>query len=62
MRQAMTAEVRPDEGQATGSGASGRSADDLLADTSQRRSNFVAASFDRTENRLQKPGNLGNVG
>jgi hypothetical protein len=62
MRQAMTAEVRPDEGQATSSGASGRSADDLLADTSQRRSNFVAARFDRTENGFQKPGNLGNVG
>jgi hypothetical protein len=52
MRQAMTAEVRPDEGQATSSGASGRSADDLLADTSQRRSNFFAARLDRTENRL----------
>jgi hypothetical protein len=62
MRQAMTAEVRPDEGQATSSGASGRSADDLLADTSQRRSNSLQRALIGRKIAFKSPGNLGNVG
>jgi len=35
---------------------------DLAAGKSQLQSNFVAACLERRKNRLQQPGNLGNVG
>lgn len=47
--------------QATSSSASGRPTRGFGWRHSQMRSNFVAARLDGTENRLQKPRNLGNV-
>ena len=40
----------------------GGQSDDFAAGTVSRQTNFVAARVDGTENRPQKPGDLGNVG
>jgi hypothetical protein len=61
MRQ-MKVKVRPDEGQATSSSASRRPIRRFGCRHTQLRSNFLAGRLDGTENCLQQPGNLGNVG
>jgi hypothetical protein len=59
--KAITAEVQPDEGQATSSNAPRRPIQRFGRQHRQMRSNLVAARLNRTENHPQQPRNLGNV-
>jgi hypothetical protein len=61
MQQAATAEVRLDEGNATGSGGERRANRRFGREHRQLRSNCVAARLDETKHYAQRAGNPGNV-
>ena len=61
-KQATTGEVWPDKARGGVPALRDNRSDDLSPGTANHSSNSVVACLDRTENRSQNPGYLGDVG